>query len=537
MKYLAALTFLLIPTANAATVTPLFGTQNFTPDTLHTVTGPLVQLQTEGGTTLSFQQGARFPISTAGTVTLHEGNLRVGPAGTTPLQLNLPQGPITVAPLTALTVTAQPTQTSGRIYQGNLTANDRTFTTGEGFLLTPSGAHGTFTPAPAQAPALVNLDDIAPAAGPLTATPPTTAGQPILLSSAKIRPTNTTNPTTQPPITEEPVTQPTQPEPELPTTPTPEPEPELPTIPEPETPVIPTIPTPQPEPEPITELPPTPITRSGLYAAWSEDLGLPMPTNKGQSTGEFSLTKATDGTQYLEATQTKSFPTVTTLSRGTALNLDATSHGSTSGLGRWVGGELVATITNPNDTTTLPLTRTTTTYENPEAPTITPKSLHYVWGEKPTAIPTSGRLNYTLFSATQPTYTGTTLSSEGATFNGNLAIDFKPGFSGKIGTYHLNGTVTMPEVTQTETGPTTTNAVYTLSTATTGAPLVGTNFGNISTLNVTATPGATACPNGCSGTVNAAAFGVGAKDAGILYAINPTGPVGITGAAIFTSAP
>lgn len=531
MKRLLTLLLLTATTAHATPVKTLFGTQRFTPNNAHTVTGPLVQFQTPDGTTLSFQQGARFTIADNGTVTLTSGNLRVGPAGDQPLTVNLPQGPITVDPLTALTITADNTQSTGRVYHGNMRAEDRTFTTGEGFVIKPSGARGTFTPAPAQTPTPLSVE---PAAGPTQSqTPPlnqqpsyqppaTTAQlpqQPSQPEDPATPPVSNPEPpeTTEPPVTNPPETEPpVTTDPEIPTTPEPEPETQ-----------------PEPEPEPEAEIP-TPIIRSGLLASFSDaELNQSAPDNIHAIPSTFQLSEYQNGTQTLDETRTNYFNiTTSSLLRGTAENKDATSNGATAGLGRWVGGELIAV---KNGATSF-IPNYTTTTEGEDTIT-TPNSIHYVWGEKATAIPTFGRISYNLFAATQPTYTGTTQSSEGGTFNGTLAINFAPQSDGAVGTYNFAGTVTMPQVTQTETGPATSTATYNISTMSPGVTIKGNSFNNMGNLAVTASQGAIACPNGCTGTINAGGFGQGMNTVGTLYNINPNGDIGINGAALFTAAP
>ncbi|RYD42235.1 MAG: hypothetical protein EOP85_11495, partial [Verrucomicrobiaceae bacterium] len=154
MKSFLALALLATPIlAHAAPAKALFGTQRFTPAQNHHVTGPLVQLETQSGATLSFQQGAQFRINEDGTILLASGNLRIGPVANSPLTLTLPQGTVTVAPNTALTVTANAHNSTGRIYHGEVTSGRTTFSNGQGFVITPSGARGTFSPAAAQAPA------------------------------------------------------------------------------------------------------------------------------------------------------------------------------------------------------------------------------------------------------------------------------------------------------------------------------------------------------------------------------------------------
>ena len=545
MKKLIFLALLALPLSTyAMPAMPLFGTQKFTPNTNHTVTGPLVQLQTATGSVLSFQQGARFKIDDTGTITLNSGNLRIGPVGNAPLTLNLPQGPVTVAPQTALTVTVQNNQTTGRIYQGNLEADGRTFSTGQGFMLNSSGAHGTFTPAPAQTPSPFNLAALEPAAGPAPQTPPTTPQQPDLQRPFTPITVNPVQPTPKP----GPETNPTPPQTGPAITPTPEPQPAPQPEPQPQPEPVPTPqpePTPSPQPEPTPEpeaQAPTTITRPGLYAAFSQDVeGIIKPDNNLSTTGNFLLSQFANGTQTLTESQSV-YPIsaiTSRLNQGSALNLNATSHGTTSGLGRWVGGQLVAINTAGPNLNVLPINNTTTTTEGGET-IIHPNSLHYVWGELPTAIPTSGRLTYNLFSATQPTYTGSTgntMASQGGIFTGNLAIDFSHGSNGVIGTYHFNGTVSMPETTTAPDGTlANSTSTYTIANNPLGSTIRN-NFANTDVLNVNATAGAAACPTGCTGTVNVAGFGVGVKDAGALYTINPGATTGITGAALFTAAP
>lgn len=557
MRNLLTLALLTLPLAapNALPAFPLFGTQRFTPNTAHTVTGPLVQLQTPGGSILSFQQGSQFKIDDTGTVTLTSGNLRVGPVGTTPLTLNLPQGPVTIAPLTALTVTVNGTQTTGRIYQGNLETEGRTFTTGQGFLLNASGAHGTFTPAPAQAPAPVTITALEPAAGPATSTPPTNILQPVLRPNATIQPAAQQPTTPTPPASQpEPATPQPQPEPEiqLPEPPAPEiqpepeieqpqpeptPEPEITPEPEPQPePEITPEPEPQPEPEPEVQLPELPIQlpRQNLYTTFAQEIPGVALINAYNAPTTHLISTFTNGTQTLDETSSRYLYGLTTtrLNRGSAANLNTANHGPTSGLGRWVGGDLIA-ITGNNVTTIA----NTTTVTDGETTTILPNSLHYVWGERPTAPTTPGLITYNLFAATQPTYSGTTgntLSSEGATFTGNLAIDFSPAPGGVVGTYNFSGNVAMPTITQTETGPETTTTNYALATLPGGGVLT-TALTNTGTLTVNAPTGAAACPNGCTGSLNIAAFGEGMKDIGTTYTINPGAETSINGAALFTA--
>lgn len=88
----------------------------------------------------------------------------------------------------------------------------------------------------------------------------------------------------------------------------------------------------------------------------------------------------------------------------------------------------------------------------------------------------------------------------------------------------------MPD-TDTDTATT-----YHMTTADTPVPFNVTAFSSPGDVKVTATPNATACPTGsCIGSVNIAGFGNGMTTAGALYTINPTGPVGIEGAALFTA--
>lgn len=568
-------------TAYADMPTILFGQNNLssplTPNQPLTVAGPLVQLQMADGTILSLQQGSHFRLDSTGAVTFLSGNLRLGPSGNLPLPITLPTGPATIAPLTALTLTANNTETTGRIYHGSATLQGRIFSNGEGFRLTPSGPHGTFTPAPAQSPAYTNLAQIEPAAGPAPAlTPPTpathtdlTIRQPRTPATTAQQPTQTppveTPPAENPPATSQPPqTDPTQPTDTPPTNdqPTQNPPADNPPVDNPpadtpptgtpqqseQTPPADTPPpaeTTQPDqpsqPEQEAPAPEVPTTKpqSGLYGAWSSTLGVAQPNGTDAIPGTFTMAQYADGTEQLEATKATYLRTnISILQRGTASQMDVASDASTAGLGRWVGGQLTSisgatahpvATTFDNSTNTLNPDGTTTAYTN---------SLHYIWGEKPTAIPTSGHINYTLFAATQPTYTvqagAATPPSQGGTFAGNLSIDFAPTFGGKVGSYNLNGTVTMPETTQTASGPTTSNVTYRISTPQNGVPLSGDTF-SAGPLTVSAPTGALACPSGCTGTVNAAGFGAGVKDVGTIYAINPTGPVGIAGSAIFTT--
>lgn len=533
MKKLLALALLLTPTlAHAAPVKALFGTQRFSPQQNHRVTGPLVQLQTQGGATLSFQQGAQFKISEDGTITLASGNLRIGPVANTPINLALPQGNVTIAPNTALTITANATKSTGRIYHGEVTAEGTTFSQGQGFLITPSGARQTFTPAAAQAPTIHAAEATT---YPLIAytqnqsTPP--APQPEEEQEEE--------PATQPqPPAEEPTTPPdTTPQPQDDDTPTPpvtpQPEDNTPPVTPPETTTEPSTP-PEPEP-PVTILPPVAVPVGNLMASFSEELtGIPMPDNIHGTPSTFRLNRYTNNQHELLQTETATLGVnPIRLNIGTALQADTFSIGPTAGLGRWVGGELLRTAGRQSSL----INNTFAVPEADETTTLIPNSLHYVWGEKATNVPTSGRVTYSLAAATQPTYTGTSQALGAGSFTGNLSIDFETPVNSIVGVYHFNGTVTMPQTIQTETGQTTTNVNYNISTVTGGVPLSSNTFSNASPLTVTAPTGALACPSGCTGTVNAAGFGNGMSTVGTLYNINPTGPVGINGAALFTSTP
>ncbi len=531
MKPLLALAMLFLPVlAHAAPARALFGTQRFAPATNHQVTGPLVQLQTTGGATLSFQQGAQFKVDDDGTISLTSGNLRIGPVASTPLTLKLPQGVVTVAPNTALTITAQATKTTGRIYQGEATTQGTTFSNGQGFVLTPSGARGTFTPNAAQTPAPSPVTEATPATHLAFNRPATPEPQPEPTQPEQTEPETSTE---QPPL-------PTTPEQED----TPDPQPEIPpeTQPETGTPTQPhnppeTGPEETPEEIPQPNLPPVTIRASNVMASFSQQFGnVPQPDNIQANAGTFTLNAYQNGLHELLQTETTDTGTnAIRLSIGTALQADTFSTGGTAGLGRWVGGELLRTSGRQSSL----INNTFVTVTADETTTIIPNSLHYVWGERsdPATIPTSGRITYALAAATQPTYTGTAQALGAGTFTGNLSIDFTTPVNSMVGTYHFSGAVTMPQTMQTETGPTTANVTYHIATDPAGIPLSSKSFANMGALSVAAPASALACPTGCTGTVNAAGFGNGMSSVGTLYAINPTGETGINGAALFTANP
>lgn len=486
MRTLLALAFLLLPTLALAEYKIAFGEGSTQSETEQTVTGPLLQLQSPGGTLVSFQKGARFRVGADNRITLLSGNLRIGPAGGDMLLLTLPQGNATVAPLTALTVTANGAQASGKVYQGQLTVADKSFQSGQGFVLTSNGAQPTFSPAPAQAP------------------------QPE-------------TPAPQPTASQQPVTEPSPPEePAVPTpepTPTPEPEPQ----PEPEPyPAPAPLPDLQPEPEP--ELPQAPLlldtatTLSGMVIGLSEHTD--TATTARTTHTSLRMNSYSNGTFSPHMVLTSRFGlNETRLLQGTATQAEWASVGAVAGLARWVGGNLqvvkngvITELPNSTETETEPLAH----------------SLHLVWGQTPSAIPTMGTLHYTLTTATQPTYTNGT-STAGANFTGTLSLTFQPGYSGKIGTYAFTGTATVPA------GETATT--YHMTTGEAPVKLTATAFANQGALTVTAnTAEAPACPGGtCTGTVNVAGFGAGMATVGALYNINPNGPVALEGAALFTT--
>ncbi len=479
-----------------------FGEADLTPNTPVTVHGPLLQLQTGGGTTLSFQQGSRFLIAPGGRITLLSGNLRVGPAGGDTLALTLPQGPATIAPLTALTITAGPLQSSGKVYQGSVAFPTQTFQSGQGFTLTAQGPAATFTPAPAQTP----------------------QPQPSLPNTPEQQ-TSEPTPNSQPePSPAPPQKSPAEPEP----TPEVEPEPEL----EPQ-------PNPQPNPQPdiISEPTPTPLppqpevistnyTQTNMAIGFSQNMETALAPNANVTTLTFDT--FSDDTLAPNSILTSRFGlNPTRLSRGTATLAEWSSPNTTAGVARWVGGDF--DVVQNNTLTTLPNTEDAGDDTIPLPPRQN-LSLHMVWGAAPTAIPTAGTLTYTLAAATQPTYTNGT-PSPGATFSGNLSIAFKPGFSGQVGTYQFTGEVAMPAQSESDSP-----ATYHMATAAKGIALSKNAFASPGTLAVTAAPGAVACPTGtCTGTVNVSGFGAGMAQAGAVYSINPQAPVGITGAALFTA--
>ncbi len=560
MRYLFLLTaLLLIPDmSHAQAVTALFGTQRFAPAHNHLVTGPLVQLQTNSGATLSFQQGAQFRVEENGDITLASGNLRIGPVAQGPINLTLPQGPITVTPNTALTVTADDTKSTGRIYHGEIIASGQTFTQGQGFVYAPSGPRGTFSPAAAQAPAYqpaqtptplpsqprINLATVqSPSPQPDTPLPtPPEDEQPTAPEEPSEEPATETPAPQQPAVDEPAHEQPTpeEPAPEQPVSeepvieepvqqePIPQPEPEIQPEPQPE-------PQPQPQPEPEVQLPPTPVSLGNMLASFSQDIpNTPMPDHVNGTPSAFRFNAYTNGLHTLQQTETTTTGlNPVRLSIGTALNQDAFSLGTTAGLGRWVGGELVHTASRRNT-----LIQNFSTAQTEDGTTTTlPHSLHYVWGENATNVPTLGRVTYALAAATQPTYTGNLAGTAAGSFTGSLAIDFTTPVNDIVGTYHFNGMVTMPQTVQTETGPATVPTTYHLKTDIEGGSLSAATFTNPASLIVTAPTGAAACPTGCRGTVNAAGFGNGMAAVGTLYNINPTGETGITGAALFTTTP
>ncbi len=514
MKNLLALLCCLLPSlalattgANGYKVT--FGESDLTPEMPHHVTGPLLQVQSAGGTTLSFQQGSRFIITNDNGITLLSGNLRVGPAGGDMLLLTLPQGAATIAPLTALTITASAAQASGKVYQGQLVVSDKTFNTGQGFVLTRSGAQTTFTPAPAEAPQPTTV-----AAQQTQATPesPSEEPTPPAPQPEAEQPQTPTDPTPAP-------------EPETPTGPTPpqpEPQPDPQPQPEPE-------PTPQPEPEPEPQTPAAPVLLDSNITLTNAAIGFSRNMSEGLTPGALQtklvLDSFSDNSFAPNTILTSRHNVTTRLLRGTSQLAEWSSHNAVAGIARWVGGSQMSV--KGNTVTELPNSHVT---ETEDGPLTTPHSLHMVWGEKGIAPTLTGTLTYTLAAATQPTYTDGT-ASDGATFTGNLAITFGRGFSGTVGTYQFEGEVTMP-ATAPESAPTT----YQLSTAHTAVPFNTAAFTSPGDLTVTAPTGATACPTGsCTGTVNVAGFGNGMATAGALYSINPTGPVGIEGAALFTA--
>ncbi|TKW60441.1 MAG: hypothetical protein DI628_05905 [Blastochloris viridis] len=512
IKRLALLSCLL-PAIAFADYKVAFGEADLTPEVPQHVTGPLVQLQSAGGTTLSFQQGSRFVIGKGNRITLLSGNMRVGPAGGDMLLLTLPQGPATVAPLTALTITASAAQASGKVYQGQITVSDKTFNTGQGFVLTRNGAESTFSPAPAEAPQ------------PTTVTTPQNQ-MPQPQTPAEEQPPAPQPETEQPPQSQEPdVVTPQEPTPEqptIPTTPQPEPEPQPEPQPEPE---VQTEPQPEPQTPSAPELLDSNVTLNSAVIGFSRNMSEGLTANATQT--KLLLDSFSDNTFAPNTVITNRFATSTRLMRGTSQLAEWASNGNVAGIARWVGGSQM--VVKGSAVTELANSHST---ETENGPLTTPHSLHMVWGQTGVAPTLNGTLNYTLAAATQPTYTDGT-ASDGAHFTGNLSITFDKGYSGAIGHYSFNGEVTMPA-----SSPEANATTYTLTTANTPVPFNAAAFTSPGDLHVTSTPNATACPTGsCTGTVNIAGFGNGMGTAGALYTINPTGPVGIEGAALFTATP
>ncbi len=501
MMKLFALLGCLLPAVALADYKVAFGDADLTPEVPHHVTGPLLQLQSAGGTTLSFQHGSHFVIGKGNRITLLSGNMRVGPAGGDMLLLTLPQGPATVAPFTALTITASAAQASGKVYQGQITVSDKTFNTGQGFVLTRSGAEATFSPAPAEAPQPTTVATKQPT--PQTEEPETETPQ------------EPETPTEQPEQPEDETGQPPIPQPE----PAPQPEPELPSEPEVQ---------PEPQPEPQTpampELLDSNVTLNSAVIGFSRNMSSGMAANATHTS--LLLDSFSDGSFAPNTVLTSRYGTnPTSLMRGTAQLAEWHSNANVAGIARWVGGSQM--VVKGINVTELANHHTTQTEDGPLT---TPHSLHMVWGQTGVAPSLNGTLNYTLSAATQPTYTNGT-PSDGATFTGNLSITFGKGYSGALGHYSFNGDVTMPAASEDATA-----TVYHVNTPSNPVPFNAAAFTSPGDLQVTSTPNATACPTGsCTGTVNIAGFGNGMTTAGALYTINPTGAVGIEGAALFTA--
>ncbi|PZP39910.1 MAG: hypothetical protein DI585_02570 [Pseudomonas fluorescens] len=515
--------------AEASPLSHIFGKEQPAVGTPLQVEGPLLQVQTEGGTTLSFQHGSSFEVKDDGAVDLKKGNLRVGPAGGDTLKLALPNGEAEIEPLSAVTITVDKGKASGRVYQGSMNVMGRTFTSGEGFEVTAKGAHATFTPQPAQAPALNSQPMPADEGKVVVAVTDKTELKrwvPVYSMAGEDgpnKPNEMPQPTDPTPETPQPEIPPvTTPQPEVPgTQPNPD-TPEVPVTPPDETPEVPTTPPDTPEiPQQVKR-----DIENASIAFSGTDVSEGLEVRSGQMTlGAYVDENGTLNMDSVESSVAGLDPV--RLFKGTAEVRDVQQIGNTAGLGRWVGGHLVA-VKNGMATD---IANHVVRGEGEEAVTI-PNSVHFVWGERATQLPTSGRVEYALHSATQPTYSvrdGSAVpESTGNVFNGTLAVDFRRTYSGNAGTYHLNGAVTAAGE----------NQVYTMATGAGGVGFKETQLSNLGGLNVTSGADAIACPGGtCSGTVNMLGFGTGMTQAGVAYSINPTGNVGMDGAALFVANP
>lgn len=204
-------------------------------------------------------------------------------------------------------------------------------------------------------------------------------------------------------------------------------------------------------------------------------------------------------TEYVPAQLTMEHPT-----KGTNSVADVAGNANIS-IGRWNGGTTGGTFFG--NTFAIPGNG----------------GFHYAIGVPATNLPTGATFNYTLTSATAPTFADG-LTAPG-TFTGDLAIQYGGAGGGNAG-FDFN--ITMP-------GDTTYNLV---SAGGTAAPSIALFNGNLFFAPPLTLPSTgLACANGCTGAVSGFIAGNGGTEVGVSYMIfNGTGgaPGSIEGAAYFS---
>lgn len=518
-----------------------------------TVTGPLLQVTLDNGTEISLHNGATFILEegpNGPVLTLLSGNVRVTNAAVQSGLTLRGQGGSTIAMSqgSSASMTAQQDGLiSGRVFTGEVVASagsdQQSFKPGNGFTVTADSVSGTFTPVASQSPAYM-LSQIVTAAGGSstssggtsgtggTGTPPQNGGQPTFIAgglgalqlaanTTRTSSPNTTNPdpTDPDPVDPDPV-DPTDPDPVDPTDPT-DPDP---TDPDPTDPTDPTDPDPTDptDPDPVDPGPTTgTIDLDNLQANYTPILTGIFGINNGGTADSFSFTDDGDGNLQLEAVRSSYASNHYAINRGTAAHADAASAGQVAGIGRWVGGEIDATVDYdflPGETFDVAMWD----YKG---------NLHYAWGQPTTTIPTTGDVTYSLHSSTSPTYYGAAAATDiaSSTFDGTMRIDF--GGSGYgMPMVHTNGVVAM-----NHTDGTTTN--YTFKTPSTGNGWSYISGYSISSGVKVSGDGADplGCANACNMRHNLAMYGEGAQYVGDIYVIKTTSGTngGIEGAALF----